>query len=343
MHYTKFKFAGILAAILLITSCGNSNSKVKSLAEGASGDIVAYENSAVNAIQQALPTLMVLPSDNLMKSSGALVTQTINGKNVIVRDYNKFFTSNKDNKALISVIQNAFVQVNYPIQDLEQTLKQLETQDALDMVDGMEKDAKTMLLTVAQPDMIIELDYNSSFDMRKPVNEARTMSYTLNVIDSYTSTVISSTSETGLSGENPSTILSAALEKSAKKMTSEIQNAFSDILTRGRNVTVRVAIGAGCDFSLNDDSIIDEPYSDWIVDYIKTHTVKGAYKMQRNTDKELYFVNCRIPLLNEDGTQYGVYDWSRDMSRSIRKNLGVKATNKSQGLGEILITLDGLK
>ena len=343
MHYTKFKFAGILAAILLITSCGNSNSKVKSLAEGASGDIVAYENSAVNAIQQALPTLMVLPSDNLMKSSGALVTQTINGKNVIVRDYNKFFTSNKDNKALISVIQNAFVQVNYPIQDLEQTLKQLETQDALDMVDGMEKDAKTMLLTVAQPDMIIELDYNSSFDMRKPVNEARTMSYTLNVIDSYTSTVISSTSETGLSGENPSTILSAALEKSAKKMTSEIQNAFSDILTRGRNVTVRVAIGAGCDFSLNDDSIIDEPYSDWIVDYIKTHTVKGAYKMQRNTDKELYFVNCRIPLLNEDGTQYGVYDWSRDMSRSIRKNLGIKATNKSQGLGEILITLDGPK
>ena len=64
--------------------------------------------------------------------------------------------------------------------------------------------------------------------------------------------------------------------------------------------------------------------------------------MQRNTDKELYFVNCRIPLLNEDGTQYGVYDWARDMSRSIRKNLGVKASNKSQGLGEVLITLDGL-
>ena len=342
MHYTKFKFAAIFSAVLAIVSCGNSNSKVKSLAEGASGNIVAYENSAVNAIQQALPTLMVLPSDNLMKSCGALTTQTVNGKNVIIRDYNKFFTSNKDNKALVSVIQNVFVQVNYPIQDLEQTLKQLETQEALDMVDGMGKDAKTMLLTVAQPDMIIELDYNSSFDMRKPVNEARTMSYTLNVIDSYTTTVISSTSETGLSGENTSSILSASLAKSAKKMTSEIQNAFSDILTRGRNVTVRIAIGAGCDFSLNDDSIIDEPYADWIVDYIKTHTVKGAYKMQRNTDKELYFVNCRIPLLNEDGTQYGVYDWARDMSRSIRKNLGVKASNKSQGLGEVLITLDGL-
>ena len=174
MHYTKF--ISLLAVTLMIASCGNSNSKVKSLAEGASGNIVAYENSAVNAIQQALPTLMVLPSDNLMKNSGALTTQTINGKSVVMRDYNKFFTSNKDNKAIISVIQNAFVQVNYPIQDLEQTLKQLETQEALDMVDGMEKDAKTMLLTVAQPDMIIELDYNSSFDMKKPVNEARSIS-----------------------------------------------------------------------------------------------------------------------------------------------------------------------
>ena len=341
MRYTKF--ISLLAAVLTITSCGNSNSKTGSLAEGASGNIVAYEKSAVNAIQQALPTLMVLPSDNLMKDCGALTTQTVNGKSVIMRDYNKFFTSNKDNKAIISVIQNAFVQVNYPIQDLEQTLKQLETQEALDMVDGMQKDAKTMLLTVAQPDMIIELDYNSSFDMKKPVNEARTISYTLNVIDSYTSTVVSSTSETGLSGENTASILSAGLAKSAKKMTSEIQNAFSDILTRGRNVTVRITVGADCNFSLNDYSIIDEPYSDWIVDYIKTHTVKGAYKMQRNTDKELYFVNCRIPLLNEDGTQYGVYDWARDMSKSIRQNLGVKATNKSQGLGEILITLDGLK
>lgn len=344
MFYSNLKFGGIIAAALLIASCGNSNSgNNQSLAEGAQGDIVAYENSAVNAVQQALPTLMVLPSDNLLKSCGALTTETINGKSVFVRDYNKFFSSNTDNKAVISVIQDAFVQVNYPIQDLEQTLKQLENQEATDMVDGFAKDAKTMLLTVAQPDMIIELDYKTSFDMKKPVNEARTITYTMNVLDSYTNTVISSTSENGISGENTVAALTAGLKKSTKKMTAEIQKAFSDILTRGRNVTVRVTIAGGCDFNLSDDSIIDEPYADWIVDYVKTHTVKGAYKMQRNTDNELYFVNCRIPLLAEDGTQYGVYDWARDMSRSIRKNLGVKATNKSQGLGEILITLEGLK
>lgn len=338
------KFASLFSASILVavaTSCGGNAEK--SLAEGASGDIVAYENSEVNAVQQALPTLMVLPSDNLLERSGALTTSTIDGKTVKMRDYGKFFQSNSDNKAIISTIQNAFVQVNYPIQDLEQTLKQIETQEAVDMVDGLEKDAKTMLLTVAQPDMIIELDYKTSMDMKKPINEARTITYTLNVLDSYTNTVISSTSENGLSGENIVSIMTKGLENSTKKMTAEIQKSFSDILTRGRNVTVRIAIGENSDLSLNDDAINGEPYSDWIVDYIKTHTVKGAYKMQRNTNKELYFVNCRIPLLNEDGTQYGVYDWARELSKEIRKNLGVKATNKSQGLGEILITLDGLK
>ena len=98
----------------------------------------------------------------------------------------------------------------------------------------------------------------------------------------------------------------------------------------------------GCDISLSDESVEGDTYSDYIIDYIKAHTVKGAYNMRRNTDKEMYFVNCRIKLLNEDGTQYGVYDWARDMSKVLRKNLGLKVSNKAQGLGEILITIKGM-
>jgi hypothetical protein len=41
----------------------------------------------------------------------------------------------------------------------------------------------------------------------------------------------------------------------------------------------------GCVLSLSDESIEGDTYADWIIDYIKAHTVKGAYKLQRNTDK----------------------------------------------------------
>ena len=56
-------FWGCLILCGLISCSGGKN---KSLAEkaSASGD---YESEDVNAIQQALPTIMVLPSDNLLE------------------------------------------------------------------------------------------------------------------------------------------------------------------------------------------------------------------------------------------------------------------------------------
>jgi hypothetical protein len=127
------------------------------------------------------------------------------------------------------------------------------------------------------------------------------------------------------------------------KFQKDITKYFSDILTRGRDITVRIAVEEGLDLALTDESIEGDTYADWMIDYMKTHTLKGAYKLQRNTDYELYFVNCRIKLLNEDGTQYGVYDWARDFVKNLRQNLGLKCSNKSQGLGEVLICIEGIK
>ncbi|MCH5227747.1 MAG: hypothetical protein J1F16_08055 [Muribaculaceae bacterium] len=330
----------MMSALLVFTGCGN---KQKSLAEGASGDMEAYENSDVHAIEQARPTIMVIPSDNLLNYYKSLGQENIDGVKVTTRDYNKYLLANPDNKAVISYIQQAFTDANYPIQDLEQTLKQLQTQDAVDMVDGLDKDAKTMLLTVAQPDIILELDYSSKMDMKGDLNNARKVSFTLNALDAYTNNVLSSNTMGDLKGENTVAAISEPMKKTMPKLMGDIQKSFGDVLQRGRNVTIRVNVAQDSNVSLNDESIEGDTYADWINDYIKTHTVKGAYKMQRNTNKELYFVNCRIPLTNEDGTQYGVYDWAREMAKSMRKNLGVSCTNKAQGLGEIVITINGVK
>jgi hypothetical protein len=146
-----------------------------------------------------------------------------------------------------------------------------------------------------------------------------------------------------IKGESTTQTIQEDLKQNMLKFQQDIIKYFSDIMTRGRDITVRVAVEKGCKVKLSDESIEGDTYADWIMDYIKTHTVKGAYKMQRNTDKELYFVNCRIKLINEDGTQYGVYDWTRDLQKNLRKNLGLKCTNKAQGLGEVLISVQGIQ
>jgi hypothetical protein len=154
--------------------------------------------------------------------------------------------------------------------------------------------------------------------------------------------VISTISANSIKGKSTTDLMQDDLKRQLPKLQKEIVNYFSDILKRGRDITVRVAIDNGCKINLSDESIEGDTYADWIIDYIKTHTVKGAYTMQRNTDKELYFVNCRIKLLNDDGTQYGVYDWARDLQKNLRSNLGLKVSNRSQGLGEVMIAIQGL-
>ena len=332
-------------AVLLLTSCGG---KKGNLAEAASGDMEAYENSDVSAIEQARPTIMVIPSDQVLQNFKALTKEQANGREYIIRDYKSYLLKDDRAKHIISTIQNEFIAQDFPLNDFEQTLKQLDTQEATDMADGFEKDAKTMLLSVAQPDIILELNYDSSGDKLSMTTRnynatEKKVSFTLNAIDAYSNKVVATISATDIKGESIVEALKENIKDQMSKLQGDITKYFSDILTRGREISVRVAVENGCNVKLTDESIEGDTYADWIVDYIKTHTVKGAHKLQRNTDKELYFVNCRIKLLNEDGTQYGVYDWTRDLQKNLRKNLGLKCTNKAQGLGEVLISIQGLQ
>ena len=343
----------IISAVVLaiaFASCGGNNQQSNGLTEGASGDMEAYENSDVNAMEQARPTIMVIPGDQTLQNFKCLTTQKANGRDYILRDYKNYLLKDDRAKRIISTIQNEFNAQNYPLSDFEQTLKQLDTQEALDMADGFEKDAKTMLLTVAQPDIILELTYDTSRDKGMSMTShnyshkgEKNISFTLNALDAYTNKVVATMTASNIKGESTTEAIQASIKESMPKFQEDITKYFSDILTRGRDITVRIAVEKGSNVNLSDESIEGDTYADWIMDYIKTHTVKGAYKLQRNTDKELYFVNCRIKLINEDGTQYGVYDWTRDLQKNLRKNLGLQCANKAQGLGEVLISVKGIK
>ena len=332
-RFYKAAFCFSLFAVAIFTSAC-SGGKNKSLTEmaSASGD---YESENVNAIQQALPTIMVLPSDNLLEEYNSLKTQTIDGRKFVLRDYQQYLLANNDNPQILSTVQGAFVDMSYPLNDLEQTLKQLNTEEATDMADNLEKDSKTLLLATAQPDIILELDYKNKMDLASHNVNKRELSYTIRAIDAYTNKVVATASEIGIENSNAVEIFQKSLNGKLPKLSEDIIKYFSDILRHGREVTVRVAVEKGSNVKLSDENVEGDTYSDWIVDYLNTHTIKGTYKMQRNSDNEIYFVNVRIALLNEDGTQNNVYDWAREFRAAIRKNLGVKAPRPSSRPGSM--------
>ena len=339
MNYITISYYFMLSSALLFSSCSNAPKNRLTDISFVSDN---YDETPVNAIEQALPTIVVIPSDRLLKTYGAIGCNIVDGKEIYTRNYNRYLVNNSNNKAIISIIQNKFVSLNFPLSDLEQTLKSLNNQSLQDAADGFIKDPKTLLLTTVSPDIILELDYEFKRDFNSRDLTKYNLSYTLNAIDAYTNKVFSTQTFQGLEGNSLESILKRNLDKNIDKLSSEINNYFADIVYRGREITVRFAVEKGSNIKLSDESIEGETYTDWIIDYIKTNAKKGTYVMQRNTDNELYFVNVRINTLNPDGTQFSAYDWGRELGIKLRKELGVKTVNKTQGLGEVLISIKGI-
>lgn len=338
-----------IVTICLATACGEKRGHLnKNLAEQASGDMLSYQNSYVNSIEQARPTIMVIPGDHTLSNFKSLSTSQENGVSYVIRDYQKYILDDEIGKTLTTYIQDKFVAQNYPLDDFEQSLKSISSRDASDLADGIALDSKTMLLRTTHPDIILEMEYSTSFNKRElnshdySSKKDGKVSLMLRAIDAYTNKVVATVNCENSKGNTVLAAVQNKLDAALPGFMTDITDYFSEILTKGREVTVTINVDKGSNVSLDDESIEGDTYSDWIVDYIKAHTIKGAYKMQNNTSKELSFTNVRIQLLQEDGTQYSVYDWTRDLQKNLRTNLGVQCINRSQGLGEVVLTLKKL-
>lgn len=331
----KIEYIFLPLFLFLFLSC---NGKGKSLTEVGQGNMKEYEESNVNPIEQAKPEIMVLPSDHNLKEEGALKRVSLNGEWFTLRDYSKYLLQAPDFKEICAFIQQGFLSRDFPLTDFDQTLKSLDSGNAFDMADNLTQDAKTRLLSTARPDIILELDYDVSSDVTKSKAEKKGK-YILNAIDPYTNKVVASISSNNLTGTSMSGLILNDLDKQLPDLMDELQNYFANIVTKGREVTVTVNVDASSLNNLADNSRLGGSYADAIIDYIKIHTVKGAYKLQSNSANRLAFTNVRIKVLNEDGTQYGVYDWARELQNYLSNTVGLNTVNNSQGLGDIILTI----
>ena len=107
MRTKELSFVALLVLGLATANCGGGNSSNGgNLAEGASGDMEAYESSNVHAIEQARPTIMVIPGDQTLQNFRCLQTQKYDGRDFILRDYKKYLLKDDRAKRIISTIQN---------------------------------------------------------------------------------------------------------------------------------------------------------------------------------------------------------------------------------------------
>ena len=83
-----------------------------------------------NNVNRLNPTLMVFPSDALLKRLDCIKELENQGITSYDRNYAKSFIQDSELKFVIASIDEAFTKANYPLENLEQQLKQINNEKA---------------------------------------------------------------------------------------------------------------------------------------------------------------------------------------------------------------------
>jgi hypothetical protein len=304
------------------------------------------ENNNNADVNQYNPTLMVLPSDALLKRLGCIKDVENQGTTSYDRNYSKAFIQDSELKFVIASIEETFSKANFPLENLEQQLKQINNEKAMDAMEGIASDARTALMNTARPDFILEIDYEFKQDPTSR-NPKKTLTYFLTAIDAYTNKTIASITRAdvgkGENGSSLATLIKEDLTENISDFQNQINQRFSDLLKNGIEITLRITIDENANLNLGDECLGSENYNDWINNWLKNNTVKSGYKSVKNTNKELKFTNVRINTITESGQKFTAYDFANLLKKDISKACGVSAINKTQGIGDAHLLLNGLK
>lgn len=332
-----------LFCYVFIISCG-SNQRENSLkpTEKESESL----KTEGNAIDQTNPTLMVFPSDALLKRLGCINQIENQGTVCYSRDFNKVFIQDSELKFVIASVEECFSKIGYPMENLEQQLKQITNDNSMDAMEGVSKDARTMLMNTARPDFIIEVDYEYKQDQMSR-NPKKILNYIITALDAYTNKSIASVTraDIGSGGESASLagLIKSDLNQNVGDFRKQIKQRFSDELANGIEITLRMSTDEKAKFKFNDECLGSVSYNDWINDWLKKNTIKSTFKPVKNTDKEMRFTNVRIKPKTENGQRYSAFDFANDLKNDFSKGCGAKATNRTQGIGDAYLVISGLK
>ena len=338
----KNSFLALMISSILLSCGGNENGNNGLMP--TSEEVNSAESSA-NAITQSMPTLMVFPSDAMLDRMGFLKEVDNQGTTSYQRDYQQAFIKNPDIKFAIAAIQEEFAKIGFAMEDMEQQLKQISNNNAMDEVTDVARDSRTELLNTVRPDYIIELDYDLKTDA-KSRNLNKALTYSVKALDVYTNKAVASISKVNVGADKPEndvpSLIKADLPSSMAELKKQISGHYANLLANGIEITLRVAVSKTSDVKIDDDCG-DQELNERINNWLKDHTVKQAFKMSKNTSTEMYFTNVRIAAKNADGKKYTAYDFAGELNKALKKGCSLKSKNKTQSLGDAMILVEGLK
>jgi len=302
---------------------------------------------AFSQVKAKKPTLMVVPSDNWCFQNGFTMELDNQGVKTKIPLYRTALQENSDLNQVISKINGLLSDRGFDAKDLNSQLKKLESNAAeQNMRQGKETGAGVAetpveaLKNVAKADIIIQMSWT--------INDGgleKSVSFTLDGLDSYTGKQIAQASGTGapdFSSPLPVLLEEAVLSK-IDEFLNRLQNTFETWFEKGREMNLGIRVWDDWGYDLESGDFGDEELSFIIQNWLDENTVNGAYTTMDAEETMMNFEQVRIPMLymkNDKEKALDARTWGKGLSDFLM-GLGVENKLTSKGLGEVTIYLGG--
>ncbi|MBE6322106.1 MAG: hypothetical protein E7073_03695 [Bacteroidales bacterium] len=297
--------------------------------------------ATVGVMAQAVqPSLMVFPSKTWCHQNGfeKIVTKS-NGKEISVPQYEKAFVNNKELGPMVRTIGKLMQDRGFQLKDLEQELSSQDLETALDNAgdEDMNFSEYDKLVESAGPDIAMHINYYT--EQQGP---RVTLFYDLTAFDAYTNKQVAST---GLVSYGPvmsaplTTLVQSALLSSIDAFNAQLMQHFTDMQSKGREISVRINTASDLSDGLETD-VNGTSLTEVIEDWMTKNCVSSRFHQKSASETSMYYDSARIPLYNANNKPIQAKEWLRGLEKHL-KGLGFKCKLKTRGLGQAQLIIMG--
>lgn len=296
--------------------------------------------SLLPSFGQAVPSIMVIPSDSWCNENGFLSEIDNNGVKMYQADYRAALVKSPDLKIVIGFVNNMMTDFGYRTVDLEATLKNIETDNALNSVtysslgDAFAETPREQMSRVAKADLWLEVGWTIN-----SIGPRRSLTLSMRALDAYTQKDVASaqgTTAPSIAVELP-VMLEEAVNSYIYGFRSQLQSFFSEIQQYGREITLEVRVWDNAGFNLESymaDDILGYMIEDWVYE----NAAGGMKTPSAASENVMVFSGVRIPNVTPEGRQVDARYWTRSLVKMLSSN-GIDTKLYTKGLGNVMIVL----
>jgi hypothetical protein len=305
--------------------------------------LLLFTTVGVAFSQAKKPTLMILPSDNWCEQRYFMTEFDNQGTKQKVPNYKQAFQEDTEIGQVISKIGGLMIDRGFPLKDVEQELKAIESRTAEANVTASTSSGSSIsespldkLKNRAKADILIQIWWKVN-----KTEQGKSVSFILEAFDAYTSKRIASS--TGNGTPNTTDIIPVLLQNAIianiDPFAAQLQSHFDDMFNNGREILLTVKKWESWDKNLETE-INDNEIRNHIYDWLEKNAVKGRFNESNSTENRIDYEQVRIPLFDERNRALDARQFAINLQKYLKAapfNFEVKLMTR--GLGEAILVL----